>query len=74
MSCTINIPEPLYRQAAEIAESQHMSVDDLIASTFAEHLAQWERLQALAVRGSREKLLALLDKAPDVEPEEYDRP
>ena len=30
-------------------------------------------LEERAKRGSREKLLAVLAKAPDVEPEEYDR-
>jgi len=30
-------------------------------------------LEKRAQRGSREKLLATLAKAPDVEPEEYDR-
>jgi hypothetical protein len=69
----VNIPEELYRQAREIAESQHLSVDDVISSAFAEQLAAWERLKQRAARGSRESFLAVLNKVPDVEPEDFDR-
>ena len=73
MTVSVNIPEELYRQAQEIAESQHLSVDDVVSSAFAEQVAGWERLKQRAARGSRESFLAVLDKVPDVEPEEYDR-
>ena len=73
MSVSVNIPEELYRQAREIAESQHLSVDDVVSSALAEQLAAWERLKQRAARGSRESFLAVLDKVPDVEPEDYDR-
>lgn len=39
MSVRVNIPDELYRQAREIAESQHSSVDDVVSSAFAEQLA-----------------------------------
>lgn len=73
MTVSVNIPEELYRRAREIAESQHLSVDDVVSSAFAEQLAAWERLKQKAARGSRESFLAVLDKVPDVEPEDYDR-
>jgi hypothetical protein len=73
MTVSVNIPEELYRQAREIAESQHLSVDDVVSSAFAEQLAAWERVKQRAARGSRESVLAVLNKVPDVEPEEYDR-
>jgi hypothetical protein len=73
MSVSVNIPEELYQQALEIAESQHLSVDDVISSAFAEHMGVWERLKQRAARGNRESFLAVLDKVPDVEPDEYDR-
>jgi hypothetical protein len=44
--------------AAEIAESQHMSVDEVFAAAFAEQLAALERLRQRATHGSREKFLA----------------
>ncbi len=73
MSVSVNIPEKLYRQAQEIANSQHLSVDDVVSSAFAEQMAALERLKQRAASGSREKFLAVLDKVPDVKPDEYDR-
>jgi hypothetical protein len=73
MSVSVNIPEELYQQAREIAESQHLSVDDVVSSAFAEQMAAWERLKQRAARGRRESFLAVLDKVPDAEPEDYDR-
>jgi hypothetical protein len=73
MTVSVNIPEDLYQQAREIAESQHLSVDDVVSSAFAGQLAAWERLKQRAARGSRETFLVVLDKVPDVEPEDHDR-
>ncbi|MGA3212763.1 MAG: hypothetical protein ABSD20_15765 [Terriglobales bacterium] len=69
----VDVPEELYQKAAQIAASQHVSVDEVFQSAFREQMAAWERLQQRAAHGSREKFLAVLDKVPDVEPEEYDR-
>jgi hypothetical protein len=73
MNVNVQVPEELYQKAVEIANEQHVSVDDLFASAFIEQLSAWERLQQRAARRSREKFLAVMDKVPDVEPEEYDR-
>jgi len=73
MSMTVSVPEDLYQKAVEIAKTQHLSVDDVFASAFVEHVAAWERLQQRAARGNREKFLAVLDKVPDVEPEDFDQ-
>jgi predicted transcriptional regulator len=73
MSVSINIPDELYDQARSIAEAQHVPVEQVFASAFADQFAAWQRLRERAARGNREKFLAVLDKVPDVEPEEYDR-
>ena len=73
MRVYINIPEELYDQARAIAEAQNIAVEDVFASAFADHFAAWQRLQERAARGDREKFLAVLERVPDVEPEEYDR-
>lgn len=73
MSVSVNIPDDLYRQAREIASAQHLSVDEVISSAFAEQLAAWERLKQRAARGRRDAFVAVLDNVADVEPEEYDR-
>ena len=72
MSVSVNIPEDLYRQAREIADSEHVSVDDVISSAFAEQLAAWQRLKHRAAGGSRDRFLGVLEKVPDAEPEEFD--
>ena len=73
MTVSIEIPDDIYRQAREIAASQNLSVDDVISSAFIQQMAAWERLKQRAARGSREAFLRVLDKVPDIEPEEYDR-
>jgi len=70
---SISVPDELYRKASEIARAQHVSVDEVFASVFAEHLAAWERLQQRALRGDRDRFLSVLDKVPDVEPADTDR-
>jgi hypothetical protein len=45
----------------------------LTGSTILATLATADYLTERAKRGSREKLLAVLAKAPDVEPEDYDK-
>jgi hypothetical protein len=69
MGVNINIPEDLYEKAAQLARKQRVSVDEVVASAFAEQLAVWERLEQRAARGDRKKFLNVLDKVPDVEPE-----
>ncbi len=74
MSITVSVPDELYQKALAIAQALHVSVDEVFASAFAEQLSAWERLQQRAARGAREKFLAALDRVPDVEPDDRDRP
>ena len=73
MSVSVSVPEELYKKAVEVAEAQHVSVDEVFASAFMEQVAAFERLRQRAARGDREKFLAVLDKVPDREPDEQDR-
>ena len=72
MSVNVSVPEELYQKAVEIAEAQHVSVEEVFASAFTEQLAAWERLKQRAARGNRESFLAVLEKVPGTEAEEYD--
>ncbi len=69
---TINVPDELYQEARSIAEAERVSVDEVVASALACHLAAW-RLRERASRGNRDNFLAMLEKIKDIEPEEYDR-
>jgi hypothetical protein len=74
MSVSVSVPDELYQTALKIALAQRVSVDEVFASAFAEQLTSWRRLQQRADDGTREKFLATLDKVPDIEPDDHDRP
>jgi hypothetical protein len=74
MSVSVSVPDELYQTALRIAQAQQVSVDEVFVSAFAEQLSSWKRLQKRADGGTREKFLAVLDRVPDVEPADYDRP
>jgi predicted DNA-binding ribbon-helix-helix protein len=73
---SLRIPKSMYSDLKEIAEVEGVSMNQFVTIAIAEKIASLNVLQYLekrAERGSREKLLAVLAKAPDTEPEEYDR-
>jgi hypothetical protein len=66
----------MYGDLKEVAKAEGISMNQFVTIAIAEKIAALNVLDYLgkrAERGSREKLLAVLAKAPDVEPEEYDR-
>jgi hypothetical protein len=73
MSVSISVPDELYQKAVEVAKAQRVSVNEVFASAFTEQLAAWDRLKQKAALGNRDRFLAVLDKAADIEPEEHDR-
>jgi hypothetical protein len=69
----IQLPDDVYRRAAELADADHVSVDKLVAAIVNERATDWSRLQARAARGSLEKLHRVLEKVSDAPPETMDR-
>lgn len=72
----IEVPEAIYKQAVELAEKESVPVERLVSLALAQALGAWRSESIIterAKRGSREKFLAVMAKASDVEPEEYDR-
>jgi hypothetical protein len=66
----------MYNQLRQAAKAEGISMNQFIMLAVAEKIATlstMDYLEERAKRGSREKFLAVLEKAPDVEPEEYDR-
>ncbi len=73
---SLTLPQSLQEQVEALAQKEGISVPEFITLAVAEKLATLTTADYLAVRakrGSRDKLLAVLAKAPDVEPEEYDK-
>ena len=73
---SIRLPKSVHEQVKALASAEGISMNHFIALAVAEKIATLQTVNYLeerARRGSREKLLAVLAKAPDVEPEEYDR-
>lgn len=72
----VTLPQSLQDQVEALAQKEGISVPEFITLAVAEKLATLttaDYLKERAKRGSRDKLLAVLAKAPDVEPEEYDK-
>ncbi len=73
---SLRLPKSLHEQLKELAEEEGISVNQFVVLAVAEKVASISTIEYLEKRakgGNREKLLAVLNKAPDVEPEVFDR-
>ena len=73
---SLRLPKSLHEQLREIAQEEGISVNQFVMLAVAEKIAVMstiEYFEKRASRGSRERLLEILNQAPDVEPEEFDR-
>ncbi|MDX2041445.1 MAG: toxin-antitoxin system HicB family antitoxin [Acidobacteriota bacterium] len=73
---SLTLPQSLQERVETLAVREGVSVNEFITLAVAEKTASLTTMTYLADRakqGSREKLLAVLSKAPDVEPEEHDK-
>jgi hypothetical protein len=73
MSLNVTVPDTVYRQIAQLAARQQVSVERIVAAALTEQLAGWSRVEQMAESGSRERFLAALDKVPAAEPSPEDR-
>lgn len=70
------IPDSLYKQVKSLAERESISVDQLVSIALAGQVSAWltkDYLAERAARGSWDKALEVLARAPDVEPADHDR-
>ena len=74
MTLNVTVPDAVYRQIAEMATRQQVSVERIVAAALAEQLSGWVRVEQMAERGSRERFLAALEKVPAADPAPEDRP
>ena len=73
MTLNVTVPDAVYRQVAELAARQGVSVERIAAAALAEQVSGWARVEQLAGRASRERFQAALDKVPADEPAPEDR-
>jgi uncharacterized protein (DUF1778 family) len=73
---SLRLPKSLHEQLREVAQEEGISVNQFVMLAVAEKIAAISTIDYLEKRGrrgSRERLLEILNNAPDVEPEEFDR-
>jgi hypothetical protein len=73
MTLNVTVPDSVYRQIAELAGRQQVSVERIVSAALAEQLSGWARVEQMAGRGNRERFLAALDKVSATEPALEDR-
>jgi hypothetical protein len=73
MTLNVTVPDAMYRQIADLATRQQVSVERIVAAALAEQLSGWARKEQMAERGNREDFRAALDKVPAAEPAPEDR-
>ena len=65
------IPEPVLKQAQELAERENVPLEQIISLAVAQSVGVWSNESYVALRakrGSREKFLDALKEVPDVLP------
>jgi hypothetical protein len=73
MNLNIEVPDILYRRAAEIAAAENVAIEELFTGAVETRLLELDRLQQKAAGGSYDKFRRVMDKVPAVEPAEDDR-
>jgi hypothetical protein len=73
---SLRLPDSLHEQARVLAQRENISINQLVTLALAEKMSALmteDILSERAKKGSRRKFLRVLDKVPDIEPEERDR-
>ena len=72
----VTIPESVHKCLIELAEKDHVPIDQFITTAISEKISAFmtkEYLENRGKRGSKKKFMDALAKVPDDEPEEYDK-
>ena len=73
---SVRIPNSLHMAIKDIAKKDDISINQFISSAVAEKVASLNTeniIEERAKLGSKEKFLSVLNKVPDVEPDEWDK-
>ncbi len=72
----VSLPDSVRERVEHFAREDGVSVDDFLATVIAQRVAVAEAnsyIQQRGAKGSTARMQELLKKAPDIEPEAYDR-
>ncbi|MGP1594290.1 MAG: hypothetical protein ACTTH8_03485 [Treponema sp.] len=72
---SIRIPDSYHTMVKELSKMDNISINQFITAAIGEKLTALQTenyIEQRATKGSREKFLAVLNKAPNIEPDEYD--
>lgn len=72
---SIRIPDSYHMMVKEVSKTDNISINQFITAAIGEKLTALQTenyLEERAKKGSKEKFFTVLNKAPDIEPEEYD--
>ncbi len=72
----VQISDSLYKQIEALAAKENVSLEQLVAIALSAQVSAWmtkEYIEEKAKRGSWDKFQQVLDKVPDVDPEDYDK-
>jgi hypothetical protein len=73
---SLRLPNSLHKQIKQLAKREGISIYQFVASAAAEKMAALLTEEYIESRGNRanmKKFTRVLNKVPDVEPEEYNR-
>jgi hypothetical protein len=72
----VQIPDSLYKQIEALAAKENVPIEQLVAIALSAQVSAWatkDYIEAKRSRGSWNKFRQVLNKVPDVEPEDYDQ-
>jgi 23S rRNA G2445 N2-methylase RlmL len=72
----VQIPDSLYKQIEALAAKENIPLEQLVAIALSAQVSAWmtkDYIEEKAKRGSWDKFQQVLNKVPDIEPEDYDK-
>jgi hypothetical protein len=70
---SLRLPESLHNAARQIAKQEHVSINQLIMLAKISALGAEDIIKERAKKGSKKKFLAVLGKAPNIDPDKNDK-
>ncbi|MBW4513378.1 MAG: hypothetical protein KME64_44020 [Scytonematopsis contorta HA4267-MV1] len=72
----VQIPDSLYKQITALAVKENVPIEQLVSIALSAQVSAWmtkDYIEEKAKRGNWDKFQQVLNKVPDVEPEDYDK-